>query len=151
MYYATNEEVREMPERDVTITTIQRELTAFARRARQKAAQIHPELSLVTYTLLDHMSESDGCRGTDLAEHFLLDKSTVSRQIAVLERLGLIVREPDPEDRRGRVLRPSPDGLRLLEEAHRQRRASFEERFTDWDGADLERFAGYLARYNAAG
>ncbi|MEV4437885.1 MarR family transcriptional regulator [Streptomyces sp. NPDC049577] len=140
-----------MPDRDVTITTVQRELTAFARRARHKAAQIHPELSLVTYTLLDHMRESGGCRGTDLAEHFLLDKSTVSRQTGVLERLGLIVREPDPDDRRGQILRPSPDGLRLLEEADRQRRTSFEERFTDWDDADLARFADYLRRYNAAG
>ncbi|MFI9202211.1 MarR family winged helix-turn-helix transcriptional regulator [Streptomyces sp. NPDC053048] len=138
-----------MPDRDVTISTIQRELTAFARRARHKAAQIHPELSLVTYSMLDHMDASDGCRGTDLAEHFLLDKSTVSRQIAVLDRLGLIVREQDPEDRRGQILRPSDGGLRLLAEAHRQRRAAFEERFTEWDDTDLDRFAGYLLRYNA--
>ncbi|MEU5425068.1 MarR family winged helix-turn-helix transcriptional regulator [Streptomyces olivoreticuli] len=139
-----------MPDRDVTIGTIQRELTAFARRARQKAAQIHPGLSLVTYTMLDHMRETGGCRGTDLAEHFLLDKSTVSRQTAVLERLGLIVREPDPDDRRGQILRPSENGLHLLEEAHRQRRATFEERFTEWGDEDLERFSGYLQRYNAA-
>ncbi|GAA0364614.1 MarR family winged helix-turn-helix transcriptional regulator [Streptomyces olivoreticuli] len=138
-----------MPDRDVTISTIQRELTAFARRARQKAARIHPGLSLVTYTMLDHMRETGGCRGTDLAEHFLLDKSTVSRQTAVLERLGLIVREPDPDDRRGQILRPSEDGLRLLDEAHQQRRATFEERFTEWGDEDLERFSGYLQRYNA--
>ncbi|GAA2719644.1 MULTISPECIES: MarR family winged helix-turn-helix transcriptional regulator [Streptomyces] len=140
-----------MPDRDVTLSTIQRELTAFARRARHKAAQIHPELSLVTYSMLDHLEATGGCRGTDLADHFLLDKSTVSRQTAVLERLGLIVREVDPEDRRGQILRPSQDGLRLLAEAHRQRRAIFEDRFTDWDDADLERFARYLQRYNAAG
>lgn len=140
-----------MPDRDVTLGTIQRELTAFARRARHKAAQIHPDLSLVTYSMLDHMQASDGCRGIDLAEHFLLDKSTVSRQTAVLERLGLIVREVDPGDRRGQILRPSAAGLRLLEEAHRQRRETFEDRLADWGDEDLERFAGYLRRYNAAG
>ena len=139
-----------MPNRDVTIDTIQRELTAFARRARTKAAQLHPELSLVTYSILDHIKERGGCRSTDLACHFMLDKSTVSRQIAMLDRNGLILREADPEDHRGQILRPSEHGLQLLEHAHEQRRASYTRRFTDWDDDDLERLAGYLERYNAA-
>ncbi|MGA5701921.1 MarR family winged helix-turn-helix transcriptional regulator [Peterkaempfera bronchialis] len=139
-----------MPSRDVTIDTIQRELTAFARRARTRAAQLHPQLSLVTYSMLDHMVESGGCRATDLAAHFMLDKSTVSRQTAALERLGLIVRDADPGDHRGQILRPSEQGLRLLQEAYEQRRASYEDRLTDWADDDLERLAGYLRRYNAA-
>src|SRR5262245_55640959 len=99
-----------MPARDRAIDTIQRELTAFARRARTQAAQLHPELSLVTHSLLDHMEKSGGCRGTDLASHFLLDKSTVSRQLAMMEREGLIVRAPAPGgDQRERLLRPSEE------------------------------------------
>ncbi|MFJ6211993.1 MarR family winged helix-turn-helix transcriptional regulator [Streptomyces sp. NPDC092296] len=137
-----------MPGRDATIDIIQRELTAFARRARTSAAQVHPELSLVTYSMLDHLKETGGCRATDLAARFLLDKSTVSRQTAMLERLDLIVRETDPDDHRGQILRPSERGLRMLTEAYQQRRLSFTERFTDWADDDLERLAGYLQRYN---
>ena len=66
--------------------TIQREMTAFARRARASAGRLHPELSLVSYTLLGHLEESGGCRATDLAAHYALDKSTVSRQVTALER-----------------------------------------------------------------
>lgn len=84
--------------------TIQREMTAFARRARASAGRMHPELSLVSYTLLGHLEESGGCRATDLAAHYALDKSTVSRQVAALERTELIERRLAPEDHRVQVL-----------------------------------------------
>ncbi|WP_030273112.1 MarR family winged helix-turn-helix transcriptional regulator [Streptomyces sp. NRRL B-24484] len=138
-----------MPDRDAALDAIQRELTAFARRARHKAAQMHPDLSLVTYSMLDLVKERGSCRAADLAAHFMLDKSTVSRQVTALEKLGLITREPDPEDQRGQLLRPSEDGLRLLADAAERRRLAFRDRFTDWTDADIERFAGYLTRYGA--
>lgn len=70
-----------------SVETIQREMTVFARRARASAGRLHPELSLVSYTLLGHLEERDGCRATDLAAHYALDKSTVSRQVAALEQV----------------------------------------------------------------
>jgi DNA-binding MarR family transcriptional regulator len=136
--------------RDASIETIQRELTAFARRARHKASQLHPELSLVSYSMLDLMYERGGCRAADLAAHFMLDKSTVSRQVGALEKLGVIVREVDPDDHRGQILRPSEAGLKLLNEAYQMRRQSFLERFTDWADDDLAGFADYLVRYGKA-
>ena len=69
------------------VETIQREMTVFARRARAAAGRMHPELSLVSYTLLGHLEEVGGCRATDLAAHYALDKSTVSRQVAALDAL----------------------------------------------------------------
>ncbi|HEY3479601.1 MAG TPA: MarR family transcriptional regulator, partial [Streptomyces sp.] len=46
-----------MTSRDASMETIQRELTAIARRARATAARMHPEVSLVAYTLLAHVEE----------------------------------------------------------------------------------------------
>ncbi|MFF7725250.1 MarR family winged helix-turn-helix transcriptional regulator [Streptomyces sp. NPDC008001] len=139
-----------MPDRDASLETIQRELTAFARRARAAAARLHPELSLVSYTLLAHLEEQGGCRATDLAAHYLLDKSTVSRQVAALERLGLVERRPAPEDQRAQVLHLTARGAGTLAQVAANRRAAFRERLGDWDGADLDRFAAYLLRYNAS-
>ncbi|GGX98382.1 MULTISPECIES: MarR family winged helix-turn-helix transcriptional regulator [Streptomyces] len=139
-----------MPDRDASVETIQRELTAFARRARAAAARMHPELSLVSFTLLAHLEDRGGCRATDLAAHYLLDKSTVSRQIAALERLGLVERRPAPEDQRAQVLHLTPRGAGTLAQVTANRRAAFRERLADWDEADLDRFAGYLLRYNAS-
>lgn len=134
-----------------SIDVIQRELTAFARRARTKASQTHPGLTLVAHSMLDLIRERDGCRVADLAAHFLLDKSTVSRQVGDLERLGLLERQPDPDDRRGQVLRPTANGLTVLREAEESRRRAFTERFTDWPDEDVARFADYLARYGRRG
>ena len=131
------------------VETIQREMTSFARRARASAGRLHPELSLVSYTLLGHLEESDGCRATDLAAHYALDKSTVSRQVAALERAGLIARRQDPDDHRVQVLHPTEAGADILAQVTVSRRQAFRERVADWPEEDLVRFADYLLRYNA--
>lgn len=137
--------------RDASVDIIQRELTAFARRARAAAARVHPELSLVSYTLLAHIEDQQGCRATDLAAHYLLDKSTVSRQIAALEKMGLVERRPDPADHRVQVLHPTHAGSVMLANAQASRLAAYQERLKDWSSEDLDRFAALLLRYNAAG
>ncbi|MDN3294115.1 MarR family transcriptional regulator [Streptomyces ficellus] len=134
--------------REESVDTIQRELTAFARRARAAAARLHPELSFVSYALLSHIDERHGCRATDLATHYMLDKSTVSRQVAALEKLGLVERRPDPADHRVHVLHPTEAGTRALSATHASRRAAYQERLADWSTEDLARFAAYLLRYN---
>jgi DNA-binding MarR family transcriptional regulator len=136
--------------RDVSLDTIQRELTAFARRARATAARLHPGLPLVSYTILAHIDDRKGCRATDLATHYLLDKSTVSRQIASLEKLGLIERRPDPDDHRVQVLHPTEAGSQVFASTQASRLAAYEERLKDWPAEDLAAFAAYLLRYNAA-
>lgn len=104
----------------------------------------------MTYSILDLMNERGGCRAADLAAYFMLDKSTVSRQVGALEKLGLLSREVDPEDHRGQILRPSEQGMALLRHAYEMRRESFTERFTEWTDEDVARLAGYLVRYGAA-
>jgi DNA-binding MarR family transcriptional regulator len=131
------------------VEVIQHEMTAFARRARASAGRMHPELSLVSYTLLGHLEESGGCRATDLAAHYALDKSTVSRQVSALERAGLIGRHPDPDDHRVQTLHLTDAGREILAQVTRSRRAAFRERLADWPEEDLKRFAAYLERYNA--
>ncbi|MCX5337162.1 MULTISPECIES: MarR family winged helix-turn-helix transcriptional regulator [unclassified Streptomyces] len=131
------------------VESIQREMTIFARRARASAGRMHPELSLVSYTLLGHLEERDGCRATDLAAHYALDKSTVSRQVAALERAALVERRLDPEDHRVQVLHLTETGREILAQVTVSRRAAFQERLANWPEEDLARFADYLVRYNA--
>lgn len=139
-----------MDAEQTAVETIQREMTAFARRARASAGRMHPELSLVSYTLLGHLEESGGCRATDLAAYYALDKSTVSRQVSALERAGLVERRQDPEDHRVQVLDLTEAGRRILAQVTVRRRAAVRERLEDWPQEDLDRFAGYLVRYNGS-
>ena len=137
--------------RAAAVDTIQRELTAFARRARGRAVELHPELSLVAYSILDLVLERDGCQATDVAEQFLLDKSTVSRQVAALEKLGYLTRAVDPDNRRNHILRATEAGRLVARDAEQARRAAFTARFADWTDADVTALASYLRRYNSAG
>ncbi|MRH92525.1 MarR family transcriptional regulator [Nocardia sp. SYP-A9097] len=140
----------EFPGRAESIGIIQREFTAFARRARGRAAELHPEISLVAWSILDLVIERDGCLASELAGHFHLDKSTMSRQVAALEQDGYVYRTVDPANRRNHVLHATPEGKRVARTASRRRVDAFADRLVDWDDADIAQLARYLVRYNAA-
>ncbi|MEY9887200.1 DNA-binding MarR family transcriptional regulator [Catenulispora sp. MAP12-49] len=131
------------------VDAIQREMTVFARRARAFAGRLHPELTLVSYTLLAHLEDSGGCLAKDLAVRYGLDKSTVSRQVQALERLGFLERRPAPEDHRAQMLHLTPAGAGILAQVTESRYAAVAERLAGWDDEEIGRFAELLIRYNA--
>jgi DNA-binding MarR family transcriptional regulator len=64
----------------------------------------------------------------DLAERLRLEKSTVSRMAADLERKGLLVRERDPQNRRLYRLRLTDRGRTV----HARMAAAFHEQYVRW-------------------
>lgn len=64
----------------------------------------------------------------ELAERLSLEKSTVSRVAADLERKGLLVRERDPGNRRLYRLRLTDEGRAV----HKGMAAAFHERYVQW-------------------
>ena len=52
-----------------------------------------------------------------VASLLAMDRTTLTAALKPLERRGLVTVEPDPRDRRGRLLRLTPDGRRLLAQA----------------------------------
>ncbi|SBS75643.1 hypothetical protein MHPYR_250045 [uncultured Mycobacterium sp.] len=64
----------------------------------------------------------------ELADRLRLEKSTVSRMIADLERLGLVDRERDPASRRTKRLRLTSEGRAL----HVRIAANYGEQFRHW-------------------
>ena len=127
---------------------VQRELTVFSRRIRALSARLHPDLSFVAYSMLSQIGASGGCRSVDLVHLYRLDKSTVSRQVADLERRGLIERTADPAGGRGQLLAVTSSGARLLDEAARGQREELDRRLADWSSEELRVFARLLRRYN---
>ncbi len=67
----------------------------------------------------------------DLAERLRLEKSTVSRMAAEMERKGLVVRDRDPDNRRLYRLRLTPHGRAV----HARIRAAFHEQYLRWVSA----------------
>ncbi len=136
-----------MVNRQERAAAVYRELAVFSRRARAVGSQVHPDLSLVAYTLLAHIATGPGVRATDLARHYNLDKSTVSRQLAALEDLGMIIREGG--GRAGQDIVLTAKGEQTLAAANDSMRGAVTTRLANWSTEDLEHFAGYLERFNA--
>jgi DNA-binding MarR family transcriptional regulator len=70
------------------------------------------------------------------------DHSTVSRQVAKLEELGLISRQASPADQRVRLLVPSERGAEILAQLRVARRRAIRQAMSEWsakDRADLLR------------
>jgi DNA-binding MarR family transcriptional regulator len=55
----------------------------------------------------------DGCRPTDIAHQMQITKQSVHELVGHLEAHGYLVREPDPSDRRARVVRLTAKGRQL--------------------------------------
>jgi DNA-binding MarR family transcriptional regulator len=113
------------------------ELAAFARRARWLSTGLPPGLSLVAYTLLSHAAGEPDVRAADLAERYALDKSTVSRQIALLEQEGLLHRSGERPGRRGHVLEVTPAGHELLDAAASSLQERLADRLASWSDKDV--------------
>ena len=136
---------------------LERELTRFWRRSRVSstsiATEVHPDLDVASYTVLVTISDLErslpgGVRAIDVADTLGLHKSTMSRNIAVLERLGLLTREPSPEDARARILTITEPGRSSLDTAISARRARVSSILGRWSADDVRGLARLLGQLN---
>jgi DNA-binding MarR family transcriptional regulator len=132
------------------------ELTRLFRRARsaqaRTAADVHPDLDSAGYAVLvtvrDLAAAGGGARGADLSDVLRLHKSTMSRNLATLEALGLIERIPDPDDSRARQVRLTAEGEAALERSFEGRRERLRAQLGTWETADIAALARLLRRLN---
>jgi len=134
---------------------VDHELTRLLRRSRARglrlAAELDESLDFTSYLLLMAIhDQGDGVRGADLAESFGVHKSTISRSISTLEKLGLVERVPDPDDGRAQLLTASADAARRIDEIRERGHGWLAEVLAEWSAAERTAFATGLARFNAA-
>lgn len=87
---------------------------------RESAVRVHPDLTVGGYKLLTFIDRAGTANAHELAERFEMDKSMVSRQVRMLEDLGLIESRPDERDGRLRVLSAMPAASEALVELRRE-------------------------------
>lgn len=95
-------------------------------------------------------SHGDRLRVTVLAELLGVDTPTVSRKVQQLEREGLVVREPDPVDRRATRIALTPAGRSILDGVLAARRNWLNSLLEGWKPSELEAFAAMLHRFAAS-
>lgn len=136
---------------DAAYSSLEQELAVLLRRARayseEIARDLHPELHATSYALLARLLEGPS-RAWELRTYFGVDKSAVSRQLRLLEDLGLIARHPDPTDGRAQLLALTTEGRRRLTKARDARRARMREQLDRWAESDVAKLGELLARFN---
>ncbi|MDA8331614.1 MAG: MarR family transcriptional regulator [Candidatus Dormibacteraeota bacterium] len=78
--------------------------------------------------LLARLVSCGPCHPSDLASWLGVDNSTITPKLQRLEGEQLVLREPDPEDRRAALVRATPTGVKLLNRLRRARADLLEER-----------------------
>lgn len=141
--------VKRNSRRSIVTARIMSELVDLSRRGRATTQRLHPDLSHVGYTMLSQLQARGSASAAELGQLSGLNKSTISRQLADLQRGGLIVRELDPADSRVQRIRPSARGSELLAEADASLSIEVQHRTQGWTPEELATFADLLGRYNA--
>ncbi|MEU7619745.1 MarR family winged helix-turn-helix transcriptional regulator [Micromonospora rifamycinica] len=135
-----------------TLRVLEHELAALLRRGRalswEITGEVHPNLEPNAYGLLLWLRRSGPTRLTDLAALLGIGKGTLSRQIQGLETLGLVRRDPDPDDRRAAQLRLTGEGTRRFDTARAARMEQINRSLETWPKRDVEEFARLMHRFN---
>jgi len=86
-------------------------------------------------------------RVTALAERLGVDTPTVTRKIQQLERLGLVARDADPDDRRAHRIRLTPDGRETLDRLTAAKGRWLASLLDGWSTEDRVAFAALLGAF----
>lgn len=117
-------------------TTLAMQQIVADEMARRGFADLRPALLAVA----QHIG-GEGTRVTELAARAWLTKATVVHAVDELERLGYVTRQPDPRDRRAKLVVPTArahQAERVGREAIGEIRSAWAERIGEREMADLE-------------
>lgn len=132
------------------ISELEAELVDLWRRGRiqtrERARSIDPKLDPACYPLLVMLTRRDTVPMAELIAELGVEKSTLTRQIDAVVRLGLVERRPDPHDARARLVALTDFGRARVTEQRATAIAAWRERLSRWDPADVSLLAGLLRR-----
>ncbi|WP_318247512.1 MarR family winged helix-turn-helix transcriptional regulator [Rossellomorea aquimaris] len=128
---------------------IELELAILIRRATNLSS--HKKLGGLdrsAYLLLRRIANKGAAGVKVLAEEFMLDISTISRQAGALEQKGYLYRIPDPLDGRSYKLDVTELGTTVFKEHKQARLERIAEKIEDWPEEEREAFGKLLKKFN---
>ncbi|NGO79994.1 winged helix-turn-helix transcriptional regulator [Streptomyces sp. YC504] len=106
-----------------------------------------PPGSAAVLTVLDKHGEM---RMSRLAELLAIDMSVTSRHVAHVADRGWIDRDPDPGDRRSRILRLTPAGKQRLDELGERYTQALAHCLSGWSDDEVGQLNALLAKLHAS-
>ncbi len=116
----------------------------FSRAVRSRSGDWRhavQDLSQGDIVTLGVVARQESTRPGQIASALGVDPSVVSRQLAALDRLGLIARCVDPADRRAEQVRVTPLGREQLLQARAAMCEALASRLGGWDLEEISRAA----------
>ncbi|WP_342022105.1 MarR family winged helix-turn-helix transcriptional regulator [Arthrobacter citreus] len=139
---------------EAAIETLEHELSVLWRRARSNshkvAREVHPDMEPAAYGLLLLLQQQESMRLTDIAASIGIGKPSVSRQVVMLENLGLVQKHADPRDGRAQTISLTPAGALALARTQAARKDLFRTLLQDWKDDDLVQLGSLLIKLNAS-
>ena len=107
------------------------------------------KLDRALFPLLTRIGLAHPIGVVELANLVGRDHSVVSRQVAKLEALSLVERQPANGDQRIRLLSPSAAGRKMLNQFSATRRRFLDERLAGWTDEERSTLLELLRRFSA--
>ena len=137
---------------EAAIETLEHALSVLWRRARSNsrkvAREVHPDMEPAAYGLLVLLPRQEAMRLTDIAASIGIGKPSVSRQIVILESLGLVQKHADPGDGRAQTISLTPEGSQALTRTQSARKDLFRTLLEDWEEDELVQLGSLLTKLN---
>jgi DNA-binding MarR family transcriptional regulator len=140
---ATKKEIRDLREALL-------DLTGILNRPQPDAALIEAagvDLDRALFPLLARIERRGPLGIVELAELAGRDYTTVSRQVAKLESLGLVARVPSPEDKRVRAAVVTDEGRAMTRALDAARQKIIEGLFAHWDANEVRELSRLLRKF----
>lgn len=135
------------------IPAIEAELALLMRRAeatRRVGSQAHRALDRAAYVILHQLELSGPAQVGGIAAALAVDASTATRQVAAMERDGLVRRAADPRDGRATLISATTSGRATYRSVRRARAQLYERVLAEWSPRDRRALATLLHRLNEA-
>lgn len=138
------------------VEVLERELTLLWQRERSMSRQVsgrvsggtHVGMEPAAYGLLSVLQQEGPLRLTAIAAILEVGKPSLSRQVTVLEHLGLVRRETDPVDARAQMITLTDAGISRLEAVQHARTRAFHRLLAGWDINDLTALTDLVGQLN---
>lgn len=135
------------------VSYVEKQMTMFARTVRasirEAATAVDSALTSSGYKLLRLISRCGPMQASATADALGVDRSVVSRDLPLLETLGLLERRADTRDGRARVLALTPRAEQLFLTTPALSDTHLHNALLDWPTADLIQLGTYMEKLNA--
>jgi len=138
----------DLPARTEAVRALEAQFGELINRMRrvltENAQRVSPGMLPGAYKVFTTIVRRERISQSALADALVVDKGQLSRTVRELEQLGLIQREPDPDDGRASILSPTPLGIERLAAARAPQEQTLIGTLRDWPLDDIHNLTRLL-------